>query len=391
MMTGCGGGNHGGNEGGNEGVNSAPPTVAAALTPTAALGEKLFSDVSLSASGAQACATCHNPSNAHAQINDLAVQLGGLNLDQQGFRAPPSLNYLDQTPAFAEDALGHAFGGFDRDGRAPTMSAQAAGPLLSPIEMANADQAAVVNKVMHASYANAFQAVFGSSIFNNPAQAFQSITLALQQYQLESAAFHPYNSKYDQYLNGTVALTLNELSGLALFNDPNKGNCLQCHPSAVGTDGSAPLFTDFKYANLGVPRNPAIPNNMVDTYFDLGLCGPVRLDLASQTNLCGQFKTPTLRNVATRKVFFHNGRFNDLTEAVTFLVQRDTNPALWYPVVNGSVQQYNDMPPTLSANVDTVDAPFNRNAALGPALSDTEIADVVAFLNTLTDNYVAPN
>src|SRR5438046_6683331 len=63
-----------------------------------ALGEKIFADASLSASGAMACATCHDPEHAHAQSNDLSVQLGGPSLDVPGFRAVPSLQYITLTP-----------------------------------------------------------------------------------------------------------------------------------------------------------------------------------------------------------------------------------------------------------------------------------------------------
>lgn len=55
---------------------------------------------------------------------------------------------------------------------------------------------------------------------------------------------------------------------------------------------------------------------------------------------CGMFKTPTLRNVATRKVFFHNGRFKSLRDVIGFYNTRDTNPELWYPVVNGVVRKH---------------------------------------------------
>jgi len=62
----------------------------------------------------------------------------------------------------------------------------------------------------------------------------------------------------------------------------------------------------------------------------------------------GLFKTPTLRNVATRGVFFHNGRFHTLKEALRFYVQRDTDPERWYPVSgSGSVDKFDDLPPSL--------------------------------------------
>ena len=370
LLAGCGGG--------------APQS---GLSPAAALGEKIFNDVSLSASGAQACSTCHNPNNAHAQVNTLAVQLGGVDLDQHGFRAVPSLNYLTGTPDATFDAVLDPVGGFDLDGRAATLETQPELPLTASFEMANGDKAAVVARLKTASYAGQFRQVFGADVFNDADAAFAGLSQALAQYQLEDPGFHPYSSKYDLYLTGKAQLSGAEANGLALFNDPAKGNCSACHTSTPGLDGSPPDFTDHRYAALGVPRNPAIPANADATYYDLGVCGPYRTDLIAREDLCGAFKVPSLRNVATRKVFFHNGRFTDLNTAVTFLIERDTDPALWYPVVGGVVQKFDDLPPADRANVDTTDMPFSRGPGLTPALSPAEIADLVQFLDTLTDSY----
>ncbi|MBV8667536.1 MAG: c-type cytochrome [Burkholderiaceae bacterium] len=358
------------------------------LSQAAALGAQIFQDRSLSASGAQACSTCHNPNNAHAQVNNLAVQLGGQNLDQHGLRAPPSLRYAGFTPAAAFDAGGNPVGGFDRDGRAASLAEQAQGPLLASFEMANASVADLVGRLSRADYADQFKQTFGAAVFDSPELAFSGLQYALQQYQIEAQEFHPYDSKYDLYLAGRVPLSDAEMHGLALFNDPGKGNCAACHPSTGDANGAAPLFTNFRYGNLGIPRNPAIPANAAVGYFDLGVCGPLRTDLSTRPTLCGSFKVPTLRNVATRKVFFHNGAFGDLTQAVTFLVRRDTDPTLWYPVDgNGTALKFNDLPLTIQANVDTVTPPFNRQAGMAPALSSDEINDLVAFLGTLSDGY----
>ena len=61
------------------------------------------------------------------------------------------------------------------------------------------------------------------------------------------------------------------------------------------------------------------------------LCGPLRTDLAGHSEYCGRFLTPTLRNVALRQRFFHNGAVHTLREAIEFYVERDTDPAKWYP------------------------------------------------------------
>lgn len=379
-LAGCGGG-------GTAGSSGAPAPQA--LSAAAALGEQIFKDPSLSASGRMACATCHEEGRAHGPANALPAQLGGPLLDRQGGRATPSIRYLAFNTAFFFDAEGTPTGGFFWDGRAASLQDQAGRPFLDAAEMANADVAQVVQRLAQASYADAFRALYGADIFSRPDEAFARATLALQQYQREDVAFAPFSSKYDEFLRGRAALTAQEQRGLALFNAPGKGNCAGCHPSARGTDGSLPLFTDFTYDNLGVPRNPALLRNDDPAFFDLGLCA--RTGMESFKDLCGAFKVPSLRNVAQRPVLFHNGRFTSLKEALTFYVQRDTNPEKFYPLnADGSVRKFDDLPVIYQRNVNTSEAPYNRRPGDAPALSDAEIDDVIAFLRTLNDGYVQP-
>jgi cytochrome c peroxidase len=132
-------------------------------------------------------------------------------------------------------------------------------------------------------------------------------------------------------------------------------------------------------APLGVPRNPDIPANKYPHYFDLGLCGPLRTDFLDRNDYCGLFRTPTFRNVALQKGFFHNGVCHSLRQAVEFYVERETKPGQWYPrSPNGVVDKYNDLPQDAKANVN-MDPPFDRKTGERPALSSTEIDDVVAF------------
>ncbi|NVD73345.1 c-type cytochrome [Duganella sp. BJB1802] len=365
-----------------------PPVVDAGLSQAAKLGELIFKDQSLSASGKQSCATCHSPDRAHGPTNNLSAQLGGANGDVQGFRAAPSLRYLNQNPAFFFAKDGTPTGGIDRDGRAQSLAEQAERPFLAPHEMANASKQDVIDKLKKAPYVEQFRAQFGAAILDNAEQAFSRMTFALQAYQLEDTEFHPFDSKYDQFLAGKVKLSDQELRGLALFNDPTKGNCIGCHTSARGANGAPPLFTDFTFDNLGVPRNKKLAATADPTYFDLGLCGPDRTDLTARTDLCGAFKVPTLRNVATRQTFFHNGAFDNLKDVVAFYVRRDTNPEEWYPTgADGVVQKFNDLPPQYRKNVNTTEVPYNRQPGMAPALSPSEIDDVVTFLGTLTDGY----
>lgn len=378
LLAACGGG-------GTAPSDAALPQ-AQTLSAQAAVGEKIFNDLSLSASGRQSCASCHNADTAHAPANALAVQLGGPSMDQQGKRQAPTINYLSTNTAFFFAADGTPTGGFFWDGRSASLAEQAREPFLNPVEMANPDVAAVVAKLAKASYVAEFQAVFGADILSRPDDAMARIQLALQQYQREDTAFRAFSSKYDEFLRGNVQLSDAEKRGLALFNNPLKGNCIGCHPSAKGADGSFPLFTDFTYDNLGVPRNPAIARNADAAYFDLGLCQ--RADLTTRTDLCGAFKVPSLRNVAQRQAFFHNGRFGTLKDAITFYVQRDTNPEKWYSRnPDGSVNKFDDLPVQWHGNVNVTEVPYNRRPGDAPALSDTEIDDVITFLKTLDDGY----
>ncbi len=388
-LAACGGGSSGsaGAPGNGDAPTQGTNTGGARLSAAADLGRQIFNDASLSASGRQSCASCHDPAHAFGPTNDFSVPLGGADGTTVGFRAAPSLRYLNRTPAFHFDVDGTPVGGFDRDGRADSLRAQAHRPFLAPHEMANADAAAVVAKLAQAPYAAAFRAQFGDQVFADAEAAFDRATYALQQFETEDPAFSPFTSRFDAFLAGTASLTDAEMRGFALFNSQAKGNCASCHLSARQADGTPPLFTDFTYDNLGVPRNPLIPATADPSYFDLGLCGPDRTDglAVTRPDLCGAFKVPTLRNVATRHSFFHNGRFATLDETLRFYVTRDTDPARWYPTVDGVVQKFDDLPPPYRRNVNTTEAPYNRRPGMAPALDDAEIADLVAFLSTLTD------
>jgi cytochrome c peroxidase len=252
--------------------------------------------------------------------------------------------------------------------------------------MANASPDAVVSRVQHGELAAQFRAALGEDVFADSTRAFRGVLLALETFQQSAPEFYPYNSKYDAFLRNEAVLGIDERRGLEAFNDPTKGNCARCHPSAVRR-GAFPQFTDFGYAAIGVPRNSSIPANADPSYYDLGLCGPLRTDLQDHKEYCGLFRTPTLRNVARRHVFFHNGVFHRLEDVVRFYAERDTQPQKWYPrAADGSVWKFDDLPAELQRNVDS-QPPLDRRPGDRPALSDAEIKDIVAFLRTLTDGY----
>lgn len=372
---------------------SAFPPVAAevpsanAFSPIAALGERLFKDESLSVSGRLSCETCHQPEFAHAAPPEVLVSLGGGDEDQPGLRNAPSIRYASFTPPFGYDDEGTAFGGLFRDGRAPDLTSQARLPFLDPREMANPTIGDTVARLQQSPNAVRFREVFGPDSLDDPERAFASLAAAIAQYEVENRDFHRFDSKYDAWLAGKVTLTESEQRGLQLFEDAEKGNCAACHPNRRGADGSPPLFTDFTYDNVGLPRNAAIPANADAGYFDLGLCGPERKDLAARRDLCGAFKVPTLRNVSRTAPYFHNGAFTDLRETVDFYVRRDTHPEVWYPSGPGGTRRFDDLPAELAGTVNTTEVPYDRKPGETPALTSAEVDDLVAFLKTLDDGY----
>ena len=365
-----------------------------------ALGRALFFDPRLSASGSMSCASCHSPAHAYGPPNGLAVQLGGRDGKLQGGRAVPSIRYVQGVPSFTE----HFFeggddgndsedqgpvGGHTWDGRAQSVHEQARLPLLSPLEMANPSPADVVDKLRRAGYVEQLGKVFGKDVIANDTQVFNGALLALEVFQQSPAEFYPYSSKYDAYLHGQAKLSAQEARGLSVFNDANKGNCASCHVSAM-KQGVLPAFSDWGFIALGVPRNPGIAANRDKAYYDLGLCGPERKDLSSKPEYCGLFRTPSLRNVATRKAFFHNGSFHSLEDVVAFYATRDTAPQRWYHRdAHGKVLKYDDLPARYQDNVNT-DGPFGGKVGAKPSMTPAEIKDVVAFLKTLNDGYVPP-
>jgi cytochrome c peroxidase len=204
--------------------------------------------------------------------------------------------------------------------------------------------------------------------------------------------FAPFASKFDDYLRGKAKLSPLEARGFELFTNPKQGNCIACHVGKPESkDPTDWIFTDFTYDALGVPRNAAIPVNADPTVFDLGLCKrpgieamlPKDMKLSA---LCGQFKVPTLRNVAIAGPYYHNGAFASLRDAVAFYATRDTDPKRWYPKLKtDEADKLNDLPGAFKDNANTEEVPYDRKPGERPRLSDPDIDALVAFLKTLTD------
>ena len=389
-------------------VTSKPVTAAEESNPfkRAALlreaGREIFSDASLSLSGKQSCASCHAPQRRYNPPDARDIEPGGKGMDAFSFRAPPTLTYLNRVPPYSnhyhesdeegdESVDNGPTGGLTWDGRVNGGANQAQLPLLADNEMANT-KTGVAAAVRKAPYAKRLRVALGEHALDSDDGAFAAAVRALGAFEEDYAEFNPYTSKYDAYLTGRATLTPQEKRGLALFNDEKKGNCAQCHISKRSLDGGAPAFSDYGLIALGVPRNANIINNKDAAFFDLGACGPLRTDKKTDPAFCGLFRTPTLRNVAQRQTFFHNGKFHDLKDVVDFYVTRDITPQRWYSKdAAGHVRLYDDLPKQYQANLNR-DPPFaDQHPGATPRLDKQGIDDIVAFMKTLTDGYLPTN
>ena len=397
-VSGCGGGGDS-NPVATAANTSTVQAQAVALTDDRArLGQQIFGDPNLSEPRGTACVACHQPGQGFAGNHGSRIGVAQGSLPTAlGLRNAMTNAYMGGIAPFSfvtTDGVTEATGGHFWDGRADTLAQQALGPLLNPLEMNNASKRAVVDKIAAARYAPLFRQVFGAGIFNDTDAAFAQIGVAIEAF--ERSALQPFSSKYDAMVRGQIAFTPSEQRGMALFMDANRANCAGCHrmnPSSSNPQDS--LFSEFTYYATGIPRNTAIPRNADPAFFDLGLCGPERTapTLPSTVaagvtidHFCGKFRMPTLRNVAERPAFMHNGFFRNLTEVVHFYSTRNTNPQRWY----GPSGVPNDLPAQYRANIESAKPPFNRAATAGPLLTQPEVNDIVAFLHTLSDGFRAP-
>lgn len=341
------------------------------------LGKALFFDTNLSTPPGQACASCHEPAAGFADPDsDLPVSRGAIPIAVKS-RNAQSVAYSAFSPPLHFDPTmrpgimeGMYVGGLFWDGRADTLEEQAMQPLLDPLEMHNRNKRKVVVAVLRSDYASLFIEVFGWKSLRDVDSAFEAVAEAIAAYE-RSAEVSPFTSKFDYWQDGAVELTDAEMRGYELFT--GKARCKNCHSLEGGPDGR-PLFTNFGHQNLGTPKNPDNPfyympppfNPDGANYVDLGL-GAVLNDPREN----GKFKIPSLRNVAVTPPYEHNGVFDTLHEVVQFNNTRDV--ADWPPP---------EVPENVHRHMPPMPGTFGQ---LG--LTDQEVDDIVAFLETLTDGY----
>lgn len=352
----------------------------------AQLGARLFDDPSLSEPAGQACADCHMAQVAFSDPEDDRTSVGVMPGRFGSRNAQPAM-YARFAPKLHHDpATGKMVGGLFWDGRAKTLEEQALVPLLNPLEMNNPDKATVVAKVRE-KHGRAFERLFGKGALDDVDQGFARIGEALAEFE-RTAQMAPFTSKYDRYLAGIEGLSDAEARGLAIFEDPARGNCASCHPSRPAADGTPPLFTDFSYANIGLPpfRNnpfyalPADLNPAGEAFVDHGLATTTG-DPAHD----GMFRVPSLRNVTFTGPYGHNGYFRRLDEMIEFKATRDVGSDL----ATGTCKRSPGNQRVACAWPEPEVPATVERAHLGKLpLGKQDIADLVAFLGTLTDTGV---
>jgi cytochrome c peroxidase len=369
-------------------ASAAGTDSAQASDARVSLGRTIFFDPRLSVPQGTSCASCHDPRRAfagnHGSTNGVAL---GSRPNHFAKRNTPSVLYLRFIPKFhlhwEEDApLVGAYAGFFWDGRVDSIVDLVKQPLLNPDEMNAGDAGRIATTIAAGPYATDFRREFGSALDDpNPNAALKALGDAVNAYLL-SPEMSPFSSRYDDYIRGREQLTPIETQGLKLFKDRAKGACFGCHRvNDRSPDPKGSLFTDYEFDAVGAPRNRALPATHDPKYFDLGLCEHKDDDYKAKTEeFCGKFRTPSLRNVAVRQSFMHNGVFSKLRDVVAFYATRDTNPERWYK--SGA---FDDIPAKYQENVNVDKAPYNRRRDGKPALDDQEIDAIVAFLGTLTD------
>lgn len=453
------------------------------------LGGLLQYDLNMSPFKNRACASCHMPYAAFSgpipSVNLTMIAYPGSYAYRAAKRTAqrytyshtfPDLNYNTTQAAF--------FGGNFWDSRATGYQLQAPDadqsqwPPLDPLEMEFPDLACIAYRISNSSYLSFFEEVWGpitiswpsgtESICDTPAGAatFAGSTTpiglsAADRTQAKNIYDHwaqtlsflerspevsPFTSKFDAFLAGKYTMTSKEAAGYALFR--GKAGCNSCHldgrgttqtpgtgsgttPSTTtGTDTSAaadtaPVFTCFGSANLGLPKNPRIamyyettpdyfgftPNAGGFTYTDFGLGTFLRSGFGSGPNpnsnwlqyaakSDGQMQVMTARDVGLvppqcptteapgpyfQKEFFHNGYIKSLKQLVHFYNTRDVYR---YQVESGecpagTVEKVTCWP--------AAEVPQNQDMTVGNlGLTDEEENQIVAFLETLSDGYTKP-
>ncbi len=272
------------------------------------LGKLLYFDPRLSGDNTISCATCHHPDKGWSDGLPRAIGFGGKEL---GRHSPTLIN-----SGYFEVQFW--------DGRAPTLEAQAKGPIQAPGEMNQKADALIAELNAIPDYKERFAKVFGESGIT-----FDNIAKAIATFERSVVS---KNSAYDKYMAGdTEAMPPSAVNGMMLFF--GKAKCSICH--------NGPAFTDSGFHNIGVQQHGPLKE-------DLG-----RFNVSKDDIDKGAFKTPGLRSVSQTAPYMHDGSKATLKDVLEFYNR------------GGDVAE-------------------NRSALITPLeLSDQEVLDLVAFLKAL--------
>ena len=318
-----------------------------------ALGDKLFNDKRFSSTGDVSCATCHDPKKAFT--DSPLVTSEGIN----------KLTGTRNSPTVINAAY---FSLFFWDGRSPNMEDQAQHPIVNPVEMGLADHGPVLKIVRSdPDYVAAFKKVFDKE---GEAITMKEVQQAIASFERTIVAG---DSPFDQWYFGKKADAISAQAQRGFDVFLNKGRCVSCHT----IEQNYALFTDNRFHNIGVGINriqgdvgtlvPAFlkAKTSIEAVDKAVLTNPKaselgRFAVTDALDELGAFKTSTLRNIAVTAPFMHDGSLKTLRDVVDHYnnggVTRKTDPV-------------NDF---LSGGIRPLD------------LTDDEITDLVAFLETLT-------
>lgn len=313
---------------------AANPTTPAKVT----LGRALFFETRLSRDGTMSCASCHDLARGGADARPLSPGVGGT----IGARNAPSV----YNAAFQKRLFW--------DGRARSLEEQATGPILNPVEMAMPDAKSVEARLRDApAYAEQF------------AQAFGDGTISIGRVAEAIAAFERTlitpDTDYDRFVRGdTKALNSQQLRGMTLFQEIG---CIQCH-SGPNLSGASLFAAD----EGGLRIFPAVENDTLSPY-------PLREDkgAAAPGSDRAIWRIPSLRNVAVTGPYFHNGSVKTLREAVRIMAASQRNVLLADDHHAGRTIVWQPDDARLSVTDRTV-------------LTENDIADIIAFLESLTSD-----
>jgi cytochrome c peroxidase len=321
----------------------------------AQIGREIFLDTGLSRPAGQACVSCHIPSAAFADPRSFSP---GAVKGRKGVRNAPSLMYAALIPGFAYEDLFtdegteiYAYeGGLFHDGRARDLFDQVQQPFFDRNEMNLPDTSALADRLRRSEYAVEFKQWIGSERWKDDSQLTYHAYRALVEF-LKEPMFRPFDARIDDFLAGdTDALTKAERRGLEIFR--GAGKCADCH-FLEPTSWTPALLSDYGYDNLGVPSRGEK---------DAGLGARIGAEGL------GQFRAPSLRNVALTAPYMHNGSIASLQEVMEFYNKRDLEPQRWGPT---------DYPETV-----------NREDIGKLNLTDQQIKDLVALMSAFTDRSV---